>query len=29
MRRMPASDASITVLGDAGVLEHWLEHTRF
>jgi uncharacterized protein (TIGR03083 family) len=29
MRRMSPSDASITVLGDAGVLEHWLEHTRF
>lgn len=29
MRRMSPSDASISVLGDAGVLEHWLEHTRF
>lgn len=29
LRRVSPSDASITVLGDAGVLEHWLEHTRF
>ncbi|HKS52176.1 MAG TPA: maleylpyruvate isomerase family mycothiol-dependent enzyme [Pseudonocardiaceae bacterium] len=29
MRRISPSDASITVLGDAGMLEHWLEHTRF
>jgi uncharacterized protein (TIGR03083 family) len=29
MRRVPASAASITVLGDASVLEHWLAHTRF
>jgi hypothetical protein len=29
MRRVPPAEAPITVLGDAGVLEHWLEHTRF
>jgi uncharacterized protein (TIGR03083 family) len=29
MRRVPPSEAPITVLGDAGVLAHWLEHTRF
>jgi uncharacterized protein (TIGR03083 family) len=29
MRRVPHGDAPITVLGDVGVLEHWLEHTRF
>lgn len=29
MRRVPLSEASITVLGDASVLDHWLEHTRF
>lgn len=29
MRRVPPAQAQIDVLGDAGVLEHWLEHTRF
>ncbi|MEO7194858.1 MAG: maleylpyruvate isomerase family mycothiol-dependent enzyme [Pseudonocardiaceae bacterium] len=29
MRRVPPAEAPITVLGDAGVLEHWLEHARF
>ncbi|MGH3828019.1 MAG: maleylpyruvate isomerase family mycothiol-dependent enzyme [Pseudonocardiaceae bacterium] len=29
MRRVPLAEAPITVLGDAGVLEHWLEHTGF
>jgi uncharacterized protein (TIGR03083 family) len=29
LRRVPPSKAPITVLGDAAVLEHWLEHTRF
>ncbi|HWR49012.1 MAG TPA: maleylpyruvate isomerase family mycothiol-dependent enzyme [Pseudonocardiaceae bacterium] len=29
MRRVPPTEASISVLGDASVLEHWLEHTRF
>jgi uncharacterized protein (TIGR03083 family) len=29
MRRVPPSEAPITVLGDSSVLEHWLEHTRF
>jgi uncharacterized protein (TIGR03083 family) len=29
MRRVAPLAAPITVLGDAGVLEHWLEHTRF
>ncbi|MGH3718438.1 MAG: maleylpyruvate isomerase family mycothiol-dependent enzyme [Pseudonocardiaceae bacterium] len=29
MRRVPPAEAPITVLGDAGVLEHWLDHTRF
>lgn len=28
-RRVPPGEAPITVLGDAGVLDHWLEHTRF
>jgi len=29
MRRVAPGQAPITVLGDAGVLDHWLEHTRF
>lgn len=29
MRRVAPGEAPITVLGDAGVLDHWLEHTRF
>lgn len=29
MRRIAPDQAPITVLGDAGVLRHWLEHTRF
>lgn len=29
MRRVPPAEAPITVLGDASVLDHWLEHTRF
>ena len=29
MRRIPPSDAPIDVLGDAGVLEHWLAHAPF
>jgi uncharacterized protein (TIGR03083 family) len=29
MRRIPPGEAPITVLGDASLLEHWLEHTRF
>ncbi|MGH3856363.1 MAG: maleylpyruvate isomerase family mycothiol-dependent enzyme [Pseudonocardiaceae bacterium] len=29
MRRVPPAEAPITVLGDATVLEYWLEHTRF
>jgi len=29
MRRVAPGDAPITVLGDPGVLDHWLEHTRF
>ncbi|MBV9140830.1 MAG: maleylpyruvate isomerase family mycothiol-dependent enzyme [Pseudonocardiales bacterium] len=29
LRRVPPAEASITVLGDASVLEHWLQHTRF
>lgn len=29
MRRVSPAEASITVLGDASVLEHWLQHTRF
>jgi uncharacterized protein (TIGR03083 family) len=29
MRRVPPDEAPINVLGDASVLEHWLEHTRF
>jgi uncharacterized protein (TIGR03083 family) len=29
MRRVPPGEAPITVLGDAGMLDHWLEHTRF
>ncbi|PZS37734.1 MAG: hypothetical protein DLM62_17590 [Pseudonocardiales bacterium] len=29
MRRVPTSAASIDVLGDASVLEHWLAHTQF
>ena len=29
MRRVPPAEAPITVLGDAHILEHWLEHTRF
>jgi uncharacterized protein (TIGR03083 family) len=29
MRRVPPSEAPITVLGDASVLDHWLAHTRF
>ena len=28
-RRVPPAKAPITVLGDASLLEHWLEHTRF
>jgi uncharacterized protein (TIGR03083 family) len=28
-RRVPLDGAPITVLGDIGILEHWLEHTRF
>ena len=28
MRRVAPGEAPITVLGDAGVLDHWLEHTR-
>jgi uncharacterized protein (TIGR03083 family) len=27
-RRVPPEDAPITLLGDAGILAHWLEHTR-
>ncbi|MGH3771518.1 MAG: maleylpyruvate isomerase family mycothiol-dependent enzyme [Pseudonocardiaceae bacterium] len=27
-RRVPPAEGPITVLGDASVLEHWLEHTR-
>lgn len=29
MRRVAPGEAPITVLGDAGVLDHWLAHTRF
>ncbi|HET9253703.1 MAG TPA: maleylpyruvate isomerase family mycothiol-dependent enzyme [Pseudonocardiaceae bacterium] len=29
MRRVRPGEAPITVLGDAGLLDHWLEHTRF
>lgn len=29
MRRIPPAQAPISVLGDANVLDHWLEHTRF
>ncbi|MGH3828918.1 MAG: maleylpyruvate isomerase N-terminal domain-containing protein [Pseudonocardiaceae bacterium] len=29
MRRIPPSVATITVIGDAAVLDHWLEHTWF
>jgi uncharacterized protein (TIGR03083 family) len=29
MRRVPPAEAPIDVLGNAGVLEHWLAHTRF
>ena len=29
MRRVPPTEAPITVLGDASILEHWLEHARF
>ena len=29
MRRVPLSEASIDVLGDASVLEHWLALTKF
>lgn len=29
LRRIPPGEAPITVLGDAAVLEHWLEHTAF
>ncbi|HEY6421842.1 MAG TPA: maleylpyruvate isomerase family mycothiol-dependent enzyme [Pseudonocardiaceae bacterium] len=29
LRRVPPGEAPIEVLGDAGVLEHWLERTRF
>lgn len=29
MRRVPAGEAAIEVLGDASVLDHWLEHARF
>jgi uncharacterized protein (TIGR03083 family) len=29
LRRVPPGEAPITVLGDASLLEHWLEHTRF
>jgi uncharacterized protein (TIGR03083 family) len=28
-RRVALSEAPITMFGDAGLLEHWLEHTRF
>jgi uncharacterized protein (TIGR03083 family) len=28
-RRVAPSEAPITMFGDAGLLEHWLEHTRF
>jgi uncharacterized protein (TIGR03083 family) len=28
MRRVPPAEAPINVLGDASVLEHWLDHTR-
>jgi len=28
-RRIPPSEAAIAVLGDASLLDHWLEHTRF
>ncbi|MDQ3763449.1 MAG: maleylpyruvate isomerase family mycothiol-dependent enzyme [Actinomycetota bacterium] len=29
LRRVPPDKAPITVLGDASVLDHWLEHTQF
>lgn len=29
LRRVPPAEAPIDVLGDAAVLDHWLEHTRF
>lgn len=29
MRRVPPAQAPISVLGNASVLDHWLEHTRF
>jgi uncharacterized protein (TIGR03083 family) len=29
MRRVPPTEAPISVLGDASVLDDWLEHTRF
>jgi hypothetical protein len=29
LRRVPPAQAPIEVLGDAAVLAHWLEHTRF
>ncbi len=29
MRRVPPGDAPIDMLGDTGVFEHWLDHTRF
>jgi uncharacterized protein (TIGR03083 family) len=29
MRRVAPSEAPITVLGDASILDHWLAHTRF
>jgi len=29
MRRVPPAEAPISVLGDASILDHWLEHTRF
>ncbi len=29
LRRVPRDTSPVTVLGDAGVLDHWLAHTRF
>ncbi|MGH3694380.1 MAG: maleylpyruvate isomerase family mycothiol-dependent enzyme [Pseudonocardiaceae bacterium] len=29
LRRVPRDASPVTVLGDAGVLDHWLAHTRF
>jgi uncharacterized protein (TIGR03083 family) len=28
-RRVAPAEAPITIFGDAGLLDHWLEHTRF